>query len=142
MHTLGVGLVVEAQQHRGEVWRKPLAFPLPAVWTGVSAGRAGLSLARRDTHCICVHTASPAGSEQTPWADCLSSFSCLRPLKRTGPGGYPCCLHPQSHCQKLQQGLQKDKAHVTDFYQQGYHLRARLLTPFHVPVLLGVKFSV
>lgn len=109
-----------ARQRRGQVLALTFSFPLPAVWTGVSAGRAALSLARRDTHCICVHTASPAESEQTPWADCLSSFSCPRPLKRTGPGEYPCCLHPQSHCQMLQPGLRKDKAPVTDFHLQGH----------------------
>lgn len=62
---------------------------------------------------------------------------------RKGPGDCPCCLHPQSHCQMLQQDLRKDKA------------RGHLLSPagklshflrlFHILVifqLLSVKFSV
>lgn len=58
-------------------------------------------LALRDRHCIGAHTASLGESEQTPWAGCPSSSSCLNQPKRRGPEECPCCPHPRSHCRTL-----------------------------------------
>lgn len=116
---------LEPQHPQGKLRHQLLPFSLPVVWTGVSAATAGLSLALRGMRCICVHTASLEESGRTLWADCLSSFSCQRPLTMKGPRDCPYCLHPQSHCRMLlQQHLRKDKATVTCSHHQGNHCKS------------------